>query len=51
MLAIAGPQNCGPSPTEAAGRDAADMLTPYPPGIRAVLPDERLTEPVPRYLR
>lgn len=26
-------------------------MTPYPPGIPAVLPGERLTEPVLRYLR
>jgi arginine decarboxylase len=39
-------------PTEkAAGRIAAEMITPYPPGIPAVLPGERLTEPVLRYLR
>ncbi|MGW7257522.1 aminotransferase class I/II-fold pyridoxal phosphate-dependent enzyme [Streptomyces sp. NPDC054834] len=37
--------------TEAAGRVAAEMITPYPPGIPAVLPGERLTEPVLRYLR
>ncbi|MEU3842506.1 aminotransferase class I/II-fold pyridoxal phosphate-dependent enzyme [Streptomyces sp. NPDC028635] len=36
---------------EAAGRTAAEMITPYPPGIPAVLPGERLTEPVLRYLR
>lgn len=35
---------------EAAGRVAAEMITPYPPGIPAVLPGERLTEPVLRYL-
>ncbi|MEU0473574.1 Orn/Lys/Arg family decarboxylase [Streptomyces olivaceus] len=27
------------------------MITPYPPGIPAVLPGERLSEPVLRYLR
>ncbi|MFF9215352.1 aminotransferase class I/II-fold pyridoxal phosphate-dependent enzyme [Streptomyces viridosporus] len=37
--------------SEAAGRVAAEMITPYPPGIPAVLPGERLTEPVLRYLR
>ncbi|MGW2386945.1 aminotransferase class I/II-fold pyridoxal phosphate-dependent enzyme [Streptomyces sp. NPDC001658] len=37
--------------TEAAGRVAAEMITPYPPGIPAILPGERLTEPVLRYLR
>ncbi|MFF3332548.1 aminotransferase class I/II-fold pyridoxal phosphate-dependent enzyme [Streptomyces sp. NPDC002888] len=36
---------------EAAGRIAAEMVTPYPPGIPVVLPGERLTEPVLRYLR
>ncbi|MEU0039027.1 ornithine decarboxylase [Streptomyces sp. NPDC006333] len=35
---------------EARGRIAAEMITPYPPGIPAVLPGERLTEPVLRYL-
>lgn len=34
----------------AAGRVAAEMLTPYPPGIPVALPGERLTEPVLRYL-
>ncbi|MFF7357209.1 aminotransferase class I/II-fold pyridoxal phosphate-dependent enzyme [Streptomyces filipinensis] len=34
----------------AAGRLAGEMITPYPPGIPAVLPGERLTEPVLRYL-
>ncbi|MGC0380704.1 aminotransferase class I/II-fold pyridoxal phosphate-dependent enzyme [Streptomyces sp. SAI-129] len=56
------PQVCLPrdaffGPTEdvpldrAAGRVAAEMITPYPPGIPAVLPGERLAEPVLRYLR
>lgn len=36
---------------EAAGRIAAEMITPYPPGIPAVLPGELLTEPVLAYLR
>ncbi|MGW6738108.1 aminotransferase class I/II-fold pyridoxal phosphate-dependent enzyme [Streptomyces sp. NPDC055013] len=35
---------------EAAGRIAAEMITPYPPGIPAVLPGELLTEPVLEYL-
>ncbi|MCT4353898.1 aminotransferase class I/II-fold pyridoxal phosphate-dependent enzyme [Streptomyces sp. Je 1-79] len=35
----------------AAGRIAAEMVTPYPPGIPVALPGERLTEPVLRYLR
>ncbi|MER7726910.1 aminotransferase class I/II-fold pyridoxal phosphate-dependent enzyme [Streptomyces sp. NPDC096323] len=36
---------------EAVGRISAEMMTPYPPGIPAVLPGEELTEPVLRYLR
>ncbi|MFJ6785476.1 aminotransferase class I/II-fold pyridoxal phosphate-dependent enzyme [Streptomyces yangpuensis] len=36
---------------EADGRIAAEMLTPYPPGIPAALPGERLTSDVLRYLR
>ncbi|MEU6142701.1 aminotransferase class I/II-fold pyridoxal phosphate-dependent enzyme [Streptomyces sp. NPDC047081] len=35
---------------EAEGRIAGEMITPYPPGIPAVLPGERLTAPVLRYL-
>ncbi|MFJ7158781.1 aminotransferase class I/II-fold pyridoxal phosphate-dependent enzyme [Streptomyces sp. NPDC101118] len=35
----------------AEGRIAAEMLTPYPPGIPAVLPGERLTGDVLAYLR
>jgi lysine decarboxylase len=35
----------------ADGRIATEMITPYPPGIPAVLPGERLREPVLRYLR
>lgn len=35
---------------KAAGRVAAEMLTPYPPGIPAALPGERLTQPVLDYL-
>lgn len=34
----------------AAGRIVAEMLTPYPPGIPAALPGERLDAPVVRYL-
>ncbi|MFD6417345.1 aminotransferase class I/II-fold pyridoxal phosphate-dependent enzyme [Streptomyces sp. NPDC060194] len=37
--------------SQAVGRVAAEMLTPYPPGIPAALPGERLTELVLRYLR
>ncbi|MEU8893186.1 aminotransferase class I/II-fold pyridoxal phosphate-dependent enzyme [Streptomyces sp. NPDC048442] len=36
---------------DAAGRVAAEMVTPYPPGIPAILPGERLTGPVLTYLR
>ena len=36
---------------EAVGRVAAEMMTPYPPGIPAVLPGERITAPLLRYLR
>ncbi|MFK4069439.1 aminotransferase class I/II-fold pyridoxal phosphate-dependent enzyme [Streptomyces sp. NPDC029674] len=35
---------------QATGRIAAEMITPYPPGIPVVLPGERLTEPVLNYL-
>jgi arginine decarboxylase len=35
----------------AAGRIAAEMLTPYPPGIPAALPGERLNPAVIDYLR
>ncbi|MHA4817876.1 aminotransferase class I/II-fold pyridoxal phosphate-dependent enzyme [Streptomyces aculeolatus] len=35
---------------EAAGRVAAEMLTPYPPGIPVALPGERLNRPVLDYL-
>ena len=36
---------------EAAGRIAAEQITPYPPGIPAVVPGERLTDVVIEYLR
>lgn len=36
---------------EAVGRIAAEQLTPYPPGIPAVVPGERLTDAVIDYLR
>ncbi|MET9315444.1 aminotransferase class I/II-fold pyridoxal phosphate-dependent enzyme [Kribbella sp. NPDC003505] len=36
---------------EAAGRIAAEQLTPYPPGIPAILPGERITAGVVDYLR
>lgn len=35
----------------AGGRVSAEMLTPYPPGIPAALPGERLNDAVLRYLR
>ncbi|MEU6239347.1 ornithine decarboxylase, partial [Kitasatospora sp. NPDC047058] len=35
----------------AAGRIAAEILTPYPPGIPVALPGERLDRPVVEYLR
>lgn len=35
----------------AVGRVSAEMLTPYPPGIPAVLPGERINAPVMEYLR
>ncbi|MEU2392612.1 ornithine decarboxylase [Streptomyces sp. NPDC007369] len=35
----------------AEGRIAAEMITPYPPGIPVALPGERLTAPVLDYLR
>ncbi|MFC4052574.1 aminotransferase class I/II-fold pyridoxal phosphate-dependent enzyme [Actinomadura syzygii] len=36
---------------EAVGRICAEMLTPYPPGIPAVLPGERINASVIEYLR
>ncbi|MFF7680371.1 hypothetical protein [Actinacidiphila glaucinigra] len=36
---------------EAEGRITAEMLTPYPPGIPAALPGERLNRQVLEYLR
>jgi lysine decarboxylase len=36
---------------DAAGRTAAEQLTPYPPGIPAVVPGERLNAAVIDYLR
>jgi lysine decarboxylase len=36
---------------EAAGRIAAEQITPYPPGIPAALPGERLVPAVLEYLR
>ncbi len=39
------------SVNEAAGRVAAEQITPYPPGIPAVVPGERINQPVIDYLR
>ena len=36
---------------EAGGRIAAEQITPYPPGIPAVVPGERLNDAVIDYLR
>jgi arginine decarboxylase len=36
---------------QAEGRISAEMLTPYPPGIPAVLPGERINADVLKYLR
>lgn len=36
---------------QAAGRIAAEQITPYPPGIPAVVPGERLNHAVIDYLR
>ncbi|WP_275571790.1 aminotransferase class I/II-fold pyridoxal phosphate-dependent enzyme [Mycolicibacterium vanbaalenii] len=36
---------------EAAGRISAEQITPYPPGIPAAIPGERLNEAVVDYLR
>jgi arginine/lysine/ornithine decarboxylase len=37
--------------TEPVGRIAAEMISPYPPGVPAVLPGERFNEAVVAYLR
>jgi arginine/lysine/ornithine decarboxylase len=37
-------------PRKAAGRVSAEMITPYPPGIPAAAPGERLTEEIVGYL-
>lgn len=48
--AFLGPAQMVPA-DRAAGRIAAEQLTPYPPGIPAVVPGELLTRPVIDYLR
>jgi arginine decarboxylase len=40
-----------PWPTNAAGRIAAEQITPYPPGIPAVVPGELLDAAVIDYLK
>ncbi|MCO1576290.1 ornithine decarboxylase [Crossiella sp. SN42] len=43
---------CEDVPAEqAAGRIAAETISPYPPGVPAVLPGERITQDVVDYLR
>jgi arginine decarboxylase len=37
--------------TDPVGRVAAEMISPYPPGVPAILPGERFTEAVVTYLR
>src|SRR3954468_19796907 len=37
-------------PKKAAGRVSAELITPYPPGIPAIAPGERLTEEIVNYL-
>ena len=36
---------------QAVGRVAAEQITPYPPGIPAVVPGERITTGIVDYLR
>lgn len=48
--AFFGPIEMVPAAT-AAGRIAAEQITPYPPGIPAVVPGERLNDAVIDYLR
>ncbi len=35
---------------DAAGRIAAEQITPYPPGIPVIVPGERITQPIVDYL-
>ncbi len=37
--------------TDPVGRIAAEMISPYPPGVPAVLPGERFNDTVVTYLR
>jgi lysine decarboxylase len=36
---------------DAPGQIAAEMISPYPPGIPAITPGERFTEPIVEFLR
>jgi arginine decarboxylase len=36
---------------QAAGRIGAELISPYPPGVPAVVPGERINQPVADYLR
>jgi lysine decarboxylase len=36
---------------QAAGRIGAELISPYPPGVPAVVPGERINQPVAEYLR
>jgi arginine decarboxylase len=48
--AFFGPAESVPS-DEAVGRVAAEQITPYPPGIPALIPGERITRAIVDYLR
>ncbi|MEU4221120.1 aminotransferase class V-fold PLP-dependent enzyme [Actinoplanes sp. NPDC026623] len=37
--------------SDPTGRISAEMISPYPPGVPAILPGERFNEPVVEYLR
>ena len=48
---VSGPAWCASGARQAAGRISAEQITPYPPGIPAAIPGERLNEAVVDYLR
>jgi arginine/lysine/ornithine decarboxylase len=48
--AFFGPTESVPA-REAIGRVCAEQITPYPPGIPALIPGERITEPIVHYLQ
>jgi arginine decarboxylase len=48
--AFFGPQESVPI-EQAAGRIGAEQISPYPPGVPAVVPGERINQPVADYLR